>query len=154
MESARPATADDAARLAELWDRAVAETGVQRGGQRLVGSITRPAGLLPAASDQLVLAGSVDGYVVGFACARLDRKPAVPVAVVEVIYVEPEARGVGVGEALLARVLRWAEAAGAGGIDGYALPGSRSTKAFFEDQGFTTRLLTMHRRIDRGDERG
>ena len=34
------------------------------------------------------------------------------------------------------------------GVDATALPGDRLTKNFFESNGFTARLLIMHRRLD------
>src|SRR5579875_1727673 len=147
MEAARLATRDDVDRLAELWDAADAELGVQRGGERLIGSIARPLPdhLLGAGPDRLVAVGTIDGYVVGFAYASVDRRPRLPVALVEVIFVEGGARGVGLGEALMGAVLRWAGERGCGGIDGYALPGNRAAKALFEAHGFSARLLVMHR---------
>ena len=51
----------------------------------------------------------------------------------------------GVGEALVADLVEVATARGCLGIDAPALPGHRQTKNFFEGQGFTARLLTMHR---------
>jgi GNAT superfamily N-acetyltransferase len=165
VESVRTATGGDVERLAELWDEADAEIGVQRGGVRLVGSTVRPAELdarrgpdapLVTETDRLLAVGSIDDVVFGFVCAHVDRRPPVPVAVVEVAFVEPDARSVGIGEAMMGHVLAWAEALGCAGVDAYALPGNRTAKAFFEDNGFVTRLLTMYRpmvppaRRDRG----
>jgi GNAT superfamily N-acetyltransferase len=69
--------------------------------------------------------------------------------VIEDIYVEPEARAVGVGEAMMASALEWFTAEGCKGVDAYALPGDRHTKNFFEESGFSARLLVMHHRFDR-----
>ncbi len=60
---------------------------------------------------------------------------------------EPDAREVGVGEAVLARALEWATARGCIGVDAWALPGERATKNFFEAAGFTARLLVVHRSL-------
>ncbi len=56
---------------------------------------------------------------------------------------EPDARSVGVGEAMADLVVAWFEEEGCAG----ALPWpyrSRATKNFFEESGFTARLLVMH----------
>lgn len=58
-------------------------------------------------------------------------------------WVEPGARGVGVGEALVAEVQAWASAAGAGRLDAFALPGDRETKSAFERAGLVTRALVL-----------
>ncbi len=146
MESVRPAVPGDRDRLAALWEAVTEELRVQRGGAVLVDGVD-PFAPDPAGGGRLVLVGCVDDYPVGFASARLDRSRRPPVAVVEVIYVEAEARGVGVGEALADAVIAWATPLGCSGVDIHALPGNRATKSFCEDNGFVARLLTMHRPI-------
>jgi GNAT superfamily N-acetyltransferase len=69
--------------------------------------------------------------------------------VIEEIYVQPEARGVGVGELLVERSVAFCVEAGCSGVDAAALPGHRQAKNFFERAGFTARLLVMHRSCDR-----
>lgn len=44
--------------------------------------------------------------------------------------------------------LDWFVGAGCTGVDALALPGARATKNFFEENGFTARLLVVHRRLD------
>jgi GNAT superfamily N-acetyltransferase len=68
-------------------------------------------------------------------------------ASVDVIYVEPPAREVGVGETLLGAVTDWAGRHGAAGVDVQVLPGMRSAKNLLEGSGFATRLLVMHRQL-------
>lgn len=105
------------------------------------------------APDQVVVAGCIDDVVVGLATARLHRPPSAPsrpVGVVEMLFVEPEARGVGVGEAMMDVVIQWGEDIGCHGIDAPALPGARNAKAFFETMGLVTRVLVMHRPITPG----
>ena len=65
-----------------------------------------------------------------------------------VIFVEPAARGVGVGESMLGVVVSWALDHGCSGFDAPALPGNRAAKSFFERMGFQSRLLVMHRSIE------
>jgi GNAT superfamily N-acetyltransferase len=64
--------------------------------------------------------------------------------VIDDIFVEDEARGVGVGEAMMADLVAWCTEQGCVGIDAMALPGHRATKNFFEESGFTARKLVMH----------
>lgn len=162
-EWARRADGADASRVGELWEAAAAELRGQRGGARLVDDVTPPAelgggadgggvdggGVVPpvGTEDRLVVVAGIDQVTLGFAAADIDRRRPAPQAVVRAVYVEAEARGVGLGEAMLRLVVAWAEAEGCAGVDAYALPGNRPAKAFFEDIGFTARLLTMHRRL-------
>jgi GNAT superfamily N-acetyltransferase len=61
------------------------------------------------------------------------------------LYVEPPARGVGVGEALLVAALRWCADNGCADADVAALPGDRATKALLERHGFRARVIVMSR---------
>lgn len=152
MESARVATAADLGFLAELWERAVAELDGQRGGALLAGSLYRsdPRAALKSAfddPDRVLVIGNIEGVAVGFASALCDRQRREPVGVIEIIYVDPDARQVGVAEAIVKVVMHWSAELGCVGVDAPALPGSRSAKAFFEDNGFIARLLIMHRPV-------
>lgn len=153
-EAARPATGEDVPRLAQLVAEAVAEQAEGRGGRIWSARETRalPAdaslAALVADPDALVLAGTIDGTVVGYAVAVTEQlRTGDRLGVVTDVYVEEGARGVGVGEALLDQVVAWCEAAGCIGIDALALPGNRSTKNFFESFGFTARAIVVHRRL-------
>jgi hypothetical protein len=57
--------------------------------------------------------------------------------------------GVGVGEAILAEVVRLETARGTPAADVPALPGDVAAKSFLEEMSFRTRLLVMHRRLAR-----
>ncbi len=151
MESARTATGADGADLSRLWREAVAELDGQRGGSLLAGSLFRGdlnAFLTGALADpeHLLVLGLFDGVAVGVASARIERFRWEPVANLELIFVEPNARRVGVAEAMLGEVGRWSASLGAIGVDAVALPGNRGAKSFFEAHGYTARLLIMHRR--------
>lgn len=159
MEHARQADATDLGLIADFWSEAVAELDGQRGGFLLAGSLTRedlPTALLQAHEDEdrLLVVGMLDEVCVGFASVFCDRKRREPVAAIELIYVQPPARQVGVAEAIVNRVMDWASELGCVGVDAPALPGSRSAKAFFEDNGFIARLLVMHHPLDVGEEDG
>jgi GNAT superfamily N-acetyltransferase len=153
-EAARPAAAEDVPRLAQLVAEAVAEQAEGRGGRIWSARETRalPAdaslAALVADPDALVLAGTIDGTIVGYAVAVTEQlRTGDRLGVVTDVYVEEGARAVGVGEALLDQVVDWCEAAGCIGIDALALPGNRSTKNFFESFGFTARAIVVHRRL-------
>lgn len=147
------ATATDIPALETLWDMAEAELHGQRGGALLAGSMVRPEprdlALRRILDDEerLIVLGTLDGVEVGFASVRLDQARREPAGVIEAIYVEPSARLIGVGEAIVDLVRGWCAARGCRGIDAPALPGSRAAKAFFEDHGFVARLLVMHHPI-------
>ena len=55
--------------------------------------------------------------------------------IIDACYVEPEARGVGVGRALIDSLVAWFTASGCRGVDVTALPGDRETKNFLEGLG-------------------
>ena len=142
------------ATLARLAEQAVAEQAGERGGEVWAQRETRPlpaeASLKAAIEDpcQLVVAGTIDGVVLGYGAARLERlRNDELLGVVTDLFVEPEARGVGVGEELIGRILEWCEHHGCLGVDALALPGNRETKNFFETFGFTARALIVHRRL-------
>jgi GNAT superfamily N-acetyltransferase len=79
------------------------------------------------------------GYLV------LDRDGAV--AHVDQVFVLPEARELGFGDALLAQAVDTARAAGASLIEGHALPGDRDTKNLYERAAITARLITVSKRL-------
>jgi GNAT superfamily N-acetyltransferase len=152
---ARPAVAGDLPRLQRLWESALAEIAGQRGGEALADSLRRAdlAGYMAGGlhdGERLVVVGIAHTEVVGLASLVAVRDLVRPLGRLEVIYVEPGWRRVGVATAMLAlaaeRCRRW----GMAGLDAPALPGDRPAKSFFESQGLTARLLTMHRRLEPG----
>lgn len=158
MEGARRATPGDAARIDELHAAAVAELAPQRGGRVWAAREARPGPLAPnlaaVLSDPaaLVLVGTLDDVVVGYAIVTLDElRDGRRLGIVTDLYVEPEARGVSVGELMMAEVLRWCRGCGCAGIDALALPGARATKNFFERFGFTARAIVVHRILEEPD---
>ncbi len=101
---------------------------------------------LLARDDAIVLAGTIDDVVVGYGTLELETlRDGRVLALIGDLYVEPDARAVGVGEAMATELVARATAAGCIGIDVFALPGHRATKNFFERAGFTARALVMHK---------
>lgn len=161
MEAARAASPDDLAAVCALARQGTAELRVNRGGavwhrreahrepldDAIAAAVSRDDG------RRCAVVGTVDDTVVGYGLATLellhdDRL----LAVVTDLYVDPQARGIGVGEAMMDHLLAWARTAGAVGIDALALPGDRHTKNFFETFGLTARAIVVHRSLE-GDER-
>lgn len=145
----RVATENDLARLTELLQACIAETPTARGGY-LSGYPRRfdepLARLSKALASEALFAGTVDDYIVGVALTSIDETmPNGPLAIVEELYVEPEAREVGVGEDLLDACVQWARSRNCTGIDVKVLPGARSAKNLAERSGLTARLLVLHR---------
>ena len=144
---ARRAEAGDLPALVELARAARLEQAERRGGRLLVARHCRPEPLDLAFTEALadpttgLWAGVIDGVPVGYALVSADGE----IAVVEELHVDPQARAVGVGEALLDDIVAWAVQLGCTGIDAFALPGARETKNFFETFGLTARLLVLHR---------
>ena len=102
---------------------------------------------LSASPDHRVIVGSVDEVVVGAVAVRVATFDSTKVGVIDGYGVLEDARGVGVGEAMIEEVLAFCHAAGCVGVDADALPGARETKNFFETFGFTARRLVVHHRF-------
>ena len=143
-----------AADLAEL-DRlsALAANGVRdgRGGpQHLLREGHRVTALADAigSPDRLVLIGLYGEVPVGDLVAELVHLPDGTMGGrVTELFVEPEARELGVGEALMDEAIAWCREHGCTGIDALALPGDRATKNFFETFGLVARAIIVHRAL-------
>lgn len=93
-------------------------------------------------------AGCIDDQVVGFALARVvDLNDGSPHGVIEALYVEPGARGVGVGGSLVEAVVQWLAELGCQSADASSLPGQRATKSLLEQSGFRARLVVMNKEL-------
>jgi GNAT superfamily N-acetyltransferase len=137
-----PATA---AVLAELRAHAFEHMATARGGAIY---LDRHAVATPDASDAAhrVWLGGLEGTALGYLIATVVVAPSGDhVGVVEAIYVEPSARGCGIGECLMDTAIAWFTEQGCVGVESTALPGERDTKNFFEENGLKTRLLTVYR---------
>jgi len=154
VEVARAATVDDLVRLVELAGQAVDEQRDARGGPVWSRREARrdPAASLAAALHdpaELVVAGLLDDAIVGYAVMRTERlDDGGLLAVVDDLYVEADARGVGLGETMMNLLVDHATERGCFGIDALALPGNRATKNFFETFGLTARAIVVHRTLD------
>ena len=151
--AARPATPDDIDIIVTLYRALEEEMASLTEIWPLADGLPEPAAdavaRLIEGPHSWVYVGQIDAFPVGFLVARSD--PLLPqagnerVASVQLVFTDPEARGVGVGGAMLLHWLDDAAAAGHRRFDGNALPGHREAKSFFESHGFTTRRLLLHR---------
>jgi ribosomal protein S18 acetylase RimI-like enzyme len=91
----------------------------------------------------------IDDVPLGYAVSRVELlRTGEILGQVSDIWVDPEARGVGLGESLIGSIISWCTERNCVGIDSMALPGNRATKNFFETFGFKARLLTVHKPLD------
>ncbi len=153
MEAVREAMPADAQRYAELEAEFLAALVAQRGGALAIDPLSVDGGPpLPVLLEdraRLVLVGTLDSVVTGFAHSHVvDLEGHGRRGVLDACYVEPGARGVGLGRLLLDEVMSWLRRQGCLGVDGVALPGDRGAKNFYEAAGFKARLLTMHHTFD------
>lgn len=138
----RPAVTADATVLAELEAEARAALAGHRGGPRWLrdhpANGARWAEVIEAPETHVRVAHIGDvvvGYIVVEIADRLAR--------VADVYVTPEARELGFGDALLAAGIDAARGAGATTLDGEALPGDRHMKNLYERAGITARLIVV-----------
>jgi GNAT superfamily N-acetyltransferase len=154
VELARPATEADRAACARLVGEALSHAASMRGGPALLADVTAEV-LLGRWADGggdgdggvAVFVGEFEGAVVGVLAVDAPDTGGQRRGRIECCYVEEDARGVGVGTALMDAAVSWCDAAGCVEVDAMALPGDRATKQRLEAAGFTARLLTLSRRL-------
>src|SRR5204863_3009131 len=112
MEDARVADDAELARVADLARELRAELRAERGGALWATREARPEPLddalaeLSRRDDALVVVGTTEDVVVGYGIARWEPlRDGTRLGVIDEIYVEPEARGVGVGELVVERLV-------------------------------------------------
>ena len=151
---ARQAGANDIDVVASLVDQAVDELRARRGGEIWAALEARPGPYRDDLRAELdsprhcLIVGTIDKVVVGYAAANpQELQDGRTLGRITDIYVMPEGRGVGVGEALMDALEAWAGNLGLIGLDAIALPGDRETKNFFETFGMVARAIAVHRRL-------
>jgi GNAT superfamily N-acetyltransferase len=154
-EGVRDAGRGDLTRLVELARAAIAELVPMKGGSVWA---VRDARAEPLETDLLAtledparhtVVGTIDAVVIGYGAARVEElRDGTRLGVIDDIFVEEDARGVGVGELMMGDLVDWCRDRGCFGIDVAALPGHRAAKNFFEESGFTARKIVMHHRLD------
>lgn len=153
-EQAKVASSEELSIIAQLADEAVLEQIDGRGGyiwsRRETSTVPYILSLEAsmASPDEEIWVGTLDNAILSYARAKVEvLRTGEYLGVVTDIYVTPEARSVGLGEALINVIIEWCRERKCVGIDSMALPGNRETKNFFETFGFKARLLTVHRSL-------
>lgn len=92
--------------------------------------------------------GSYEGHPLGFMMARIEsllpQAGDLRIGSIRLVFVEEEARGVGIGEVMRDTVLADLRQRGITRFDAHVLPGHRLAKNFFEQGGFSARHIVMH----------
>lgn len=98
--------------------------------------------------DSIVVVGELDDYPFGFAWARVEQilpqAGGAEVGSIRLIYVDPEAREVALGEEMRDYIMDLLRERGISRFDAHVLPGHRLAKNFFEAGGFSARSIIMH----------
>jgi GNAT superfamily N-acetyltransferase len=136
----RDASSDDASQLALLETESRAFLAGQRGGARWLETHRERGPSWPdvIAHSEVVVA-HIGAVVVGYLVLTTDNA----IACVDDVYVTPEARELGFGDAMLAAATERARSVGCSLIEGYALPGDRDTKNLYERASIKARLITV-----------
>ena len=135
----RPAAPADAEQLAWLEREARATLVDQRGGPRWLETNPERGGSWPTTiEERFVTVAHIGDVIVGYIVvdARTD------VATVDDVYVTPQARELGFGDAMLAVALDHARRSGCTYFEGESLPGDRDTKNLYERAAIKARLIT------------
>jgi len=145
IRRADPADADDIAQLELLEQEARAALVDQRGGNRWLIEHPEVADQwVQRCSEVDVWVGHMGDVVVGYMIAMLGDDAIVRV---DQVWVTPEARELGFGDALLAAAIESARERGAVAVEGQALPGDRHTKNLYERAGIVARLITTYKTL-------
>jgi ribosomal protein S18 acetylase RimI-like enzyme len=86
----------------------------------------------------------IDAVVVGYLVAELGTDLIVRI---DQVWVTPQARELGFGDALLDAAIGSARSRGAIAVEGQALPGDRQTKNLYERAHIVARLITTYRAL-------
>jgi GNAT superfamily N-acetyltransferase len=153
-EGCRAAVDADLPRLAELASAAIEELREGRGGAVWARHDARRPPFDTALRDELadpdhhLLVGTLDGTIMGYGAARIERlADGGLLGVVTDLYTEPGCRELGIGELTMQALVEWCREKGCFGVDSLALPGDRHTKNFFESFGLVARAIVVHRSL-------
>jgi ribosomal protein S18 acetylase RimI-like enzyme len=131
----RDATADDSTLIANHRDSAATESSRYRG-LRLEH---------PARTHAISIVAGVGESVFGSLLADSDDGRSWTITHV---FVEPEAREVGLGDAMVLRLLETLRRRGAVRLESQAQPGNRALKNLFERHGLVAQTILVGRSID------
>mgnify|MGYP006280573489 CR=1 FL=1 len=147
-EFVRPATSDDVDELVRL-DRAHRRLleSAARGGTQWLNEHPEPGragwALRCSESSWQVFVAGVDSVVLGMLSLTIASDGAD--ARIDQVFVEEEARELGLGDGLVEAALEGARRSGCRAVESTALPGDRDTKNLFERFGLVARAITVRR---------
>ncbi|TRZ74189.1 MAG: GNAT family N-acetyltransferase [Actinobacteria bacterium] len=144
----RKAIATDASSLQLLEQESREEVQQFRGHQALLGESPNDSDgwlQIVASIEHSVLVAEVAQQVVAYICAEFNR--ASLVCSVTQIFVDPQARQLGIGARLVGETATIARDYGCIRLDAYALPGDRKMKNLFERVGMPARLIVASRTL-------
>jgi len=157
FESSRPAVAGDVEYLVTLAVKHAESIASERGADLLLrrelpssqDELTRQLEAAVDSDRAFLVVGCFAGFPFGYGLVYFEKlADGDCLARLEHLLVEPEARGVGIGESIMNTVVDEAKNRGCLGIDSRALPGDRQTKNFFESFGLKARQLVVHYRFE------
>lgn len=149
--TSRPATIGDIPELGRLYRRLEAEMTALHEMWPVADGLPEPIeeAFAEALADPEieVLVGEIDRVPFGFLLCRVEgllpQAGGERVGSIRLVFVEEEAREVGLGEALRDTALAILRARGISKFDAHVLPGHRLAKNFFESGGFSARSIVM-----------
>jgi GNAT superfamily N-acetyltransferase len=150
---ARLAGSDDIGVLERLYEALATEQRAIRSiwpfADGLAEPVARSLNTMLRRPDAVVVIGYIDaqplGFLAGFEQPLLEPVSDRSIGVVQLVFTDREARGVGVGAAMLDLAMAEFEHRGVELFDARVSPGHRMAKNFFESNGFKARSITMHR---------
>lgn len=155
--SARPAVSGDLTTLESLYRGLETEMTMLHPMWPLADGLAEPVpdSFRDALADEatIVVIGEIEDYPFGFLVARVEgllpQAGGEEICAIRLVFVEPEAREVSVGEVMRDSVMAEMRARGISKFDAHVLPGHRLVKNFFEAGGFSARSIVMHHDDDR-----
>ncbi len=150
VEAVRRAGEGDAPALAALERDARESIAVARGGAAVLAETPAHGDWAPVLVDptRQVFVATIDDVVLGYLELVLPAAGGLGGTwLVRQVYVDREARELGLGDALLDAAMCAARDGGGAEIESWALPGDRETKNLFERAGVTARKLVVSRRL-------
>ena len=154
--SARRASSHDLPELARLYRLLEAEQAALKSMWPVADGLPEPLeqSLLAILEDpdSMVVIGTIEDVPLGFLWMRaedlLPQADGARVGSCRLVFVEPDARGVAVGEVMITMVLDEFRSRGVTLFDSHVSPGHRLAKNFFESHGFSARRIVMHHSED------
>ena len=149
---ARAATAEDIGALEELYRSLQTEMDALHKMWSRADALDEPVAdsfrAILADPGAILLIGEIDGYPFGFLLARVEvllaQAEGEQVGAIRLIFVDLEAREVGLGEVMRETAMETMRERGITKFDAHVLPGHRLAKNFFEAGGFSARSIIMH----------